>query len=782
MDKKTLTERDICSKFITPAIIEAGRSDEQIREEVSFTKGRIKVQGKTIARWEPKRADYILYYQNNFPIAVIEAKDNKHTVGDGMQQALGYAQMLDIPFVYSSNGDGFLEHDRTKDAGKVENELSLKQFPGPQELFLKYKKYKGITDDKEPLIMSDYYDDGSGRQPRYYQEIAINKAVEAVAKKQDRILLVMATGTGKTYVASQIIRRLWKAKEKKRILYLADRNILIDQTMINDFKQFWEHMTKIIHRTVDKSYEIYLALYQWMTGAEEFSNIYKEFSPDFFDLIIVDECHRGSAKENSAWRQILEYFTHATQIGLTATPKETEDISTSTYFGESVYTYSLRQGIEDWFLAPYKVIKVWLNIDDERRPYKGQLDFFWNEIPDRIYNLKDYDRSLVIKERTEQVAKKVTEFLKATDRYSKTIIFCVDIDHAERMRQALVNENADEVKKNNKYIMRMTGDEKEGKAQLDNFINPKEKYPVVVTTSKLLTTWVDAQTCKVIVLDTIINSMTEFKQIIGRWTRVREDYGKLYFTIIDFRKATNNFADPMFDGTPVVVYAPKADEPLDPDKILSEDEDQSPDEQIGKDDTIINAKKEESEWVKKILVQWVTVEVSQERIQYIGTDGKLITESLKDYTKRNILNEYKSLDSFLEAWRSADKKHPVIHELEEKGIFIEELQAQINKNLDPFDLVCYLAFDRPPLTRQERANNAKKHDGFGKYGEQAKEVIELLLDKYADQGIESIEDINVLKVHPFIDIGTPYEIVTNIFWWKERYLEMVMELEKMIYV
>lgn len=779
MDKKTLSERDICSKYITPALTQAGRKDEQIREEVSFTKWRIKVRGKTIARWEPKRADYILYYQNNFPIAVIEAKDNRHTIWDGMQQALNYWETLNIPFVYSSNGDWFLEHDRTKTDGTMETELTLANFPSAEELYKRYKTHKWISEEKETMVMHPYFDDGSGKQPRYYQEVAINRTIEAVANWQDRILLVMATGTGKTYTAFQIIRRLWKSKAKKRILFLADRNILIDQTMSNDFKPFWDKMTKIMHRTVDKSYEVYLALYQWVTGTEEFSNIYKEFSPDFFDLIIIDECHRGSAKDNSAWRQILEYFNNATQIGLTATPKEDKDVSTSTYFGDPVYTYSLKQGIEDGFLAPYKVIKVGLNIDDERRPYKGQLDFYWNEIPDRIYNLKDYDRNIVIKERTEQVAKKVTEFLKATDRFSKTIIFCVDIDHAERMRQALVNQNADEVAKNSKYIMRMTGDEKEGKAQLDNFIDPREKYPVIVTTSKLLTTGVDAQTCKVIVLDTIINSMTEFKQIIGRWTRVREDYGKFYFTIIDFRKATNNFADPEFDGTPVVVYNPKPEEELDPDSIISDEEVIDPVEDT---DTQVNITDEEEDGTKKIFVQWILVEVSQERVQYIWADGKLITESLKDYTKKNILNEYKSIDDFLNIWQHADKKQVIINELEEKGIFFDELQNQVNKDLDPFDLICHIAFDRPALTRRERVNNVKKRDIFAKYGEEAKAVIWLLLDKYADQGIEAIEDINILKVNPFNDIGTPFEIVSNIFGSKENYLEMVRELEQMIYV
>lgn len=779
MEKKQLSERDICSKFITPALKKAWRMDAQIREELSFTKWRIKVRGKTIKRWESKRADYILYYRNNFPIAIVEVKDNKHSLWAGMQQALQYAEMLDVPFVYSSNGDGFLEHNRVISAGAKEKELRLNEFPSPEELYQRYRNAHGLTEEQEEVLKEPFFDDGSGKKPRYYQEIAINKAVEAIAKWQKRLLLVMATGTGKTYTAFQIIWRLWKSRKKKRILFLADRNILIDQTMVNDFRPFWDKMTKISNRKVDKSYEVYLALYQGLSGTEEFDNIYKDFSSDFFDLIVVDECHRGSARDNSAWRKILEHFKGATQIGLTATPKETEDVSTTEYFwGEAIYTYSLKQGIDDGFLAPYKVVKVALNIDDEWRPYKGQLDFFGKEIPDRIYNIKDYDRSVVIKERTEEVARKVTEFLRSTDKYAKTIIFCVDIDHAERMRQALVNQNAEEVAKNRKYVMRVTGDEQEGKAELDNFIDPKERYPVIVTTSKLLTTWVDAQTCKVIVLDTNINSMTEFKQIIWRGTRLREDFGKYYFTIIDFRKATNNFADPDFDGDPVVVYKPKVDEVLDPDTILEGEEIW----EIEENEININISEwEETNSQKKIYIQGVSVEVMQERIQYIWTDGKLITESLRDYSKKNILNEYQSLDDFLKAWKDSEKKQLIIQELESKWVFFDELEKLSGQKLDPFDLICHVAFDQPPLTRQERANNVKKTDVFSKYGEQARKVIEMLLDKYADQGIEAIEDINVLRVNPLSNMGTPIEIVTDIFQGKENYVAMLRELAKEIY-
>lgn len=499
MNKRDLSERDICSKYITPAIVNAGWDlEKQIREEVSFTDGRIIVRKKMVTRGERKRADYILYYKSNLPLAIIEAKDNKHPVGAGMQQALKYAEILDIPFVFSSNGDAFLEHDRTVSEGSKEREIPLNQFPSPKELWNRYKRAKGLNEREEEIVTQEYYFEQNGKSPRYYQRIAINRTVEAIAKGQNRILLVMATGTGKTYTAFQIIYRLWKSRAKKRILFLADRNILVDQTMANDFKYFGDKMTKITNRKIDKAHEIYLALYQGISGAEEFKNVYKQFSPDFFDLVIIDECHRGSAKEDSAWREILEYFSPATQIGLTATPKETKDVSNLEYFGEPVYTYSLKQGIEDGFLAPYKVIRVLLDKDVEGyRPEKGKRDKYGFEIEDREYNIKDFDKNLVIENRTEIVAKKVSDYLKKNNsRFAKTIFFCVDIEHAERMRQALVNENADLVAENPKYVMRITGDNEEGKAELDNFIDPASKYPVLVTTSKLMTTGVDAQTCQ----------------------------------------------------------------------------------------------------------------------------------------------------------------------------------------------------------------------------------------------------------------------------------------------
>jgi type I restriction enzyme, R subunit len=582
MNKRELTEADIRTKFITPAL---GRPDgpawdlmTQVREEVYFTKGRVIVRGKTVKRGDAKKVDYLLFYKPNVPIAVIEAKDNNHAVGDGMQQALEYAELLDVPFAFSSNGDGFLEHDRTRTDGIVERELTLEQFPSPEDLWARFSASRGYTPAQQAIATQDYYDDASGKGPWYYQRTAINRTVDAIARGENRVLLVMATGTGKTYTAFQIIWRLWKSGAKKRILFLVDRNILADQTKTNDFKPFGQAMTKITNRTADKAFEIYLSLYQAVTGTEEDQNIYKQFSPDFFDLIIVDECHRGSAADDAAWRKILEYFSSATQIGLTATPKETTSVSNTEYFGEPIYTYSLKQGIEDGFLAPYKVVRIGIDRDlDGWRPERGQTDKYGQEIEDREYNDLDFDRNLILEKRTELVAAKITEFLKSNDRFSKTIVFCENIDHAERMRQALVNTNADLAAANNKYIMRITGDNDEGKAQLDNFIDPESTFPVIATTSRLMTTGVDAQTCKLIVLDRRIASMTEFKQIIGRGTRIREDYNKFYFTIMDFKRATALFADPDFDGDPVQIYEPgPGDPPTPPDDPQEAGEPASP--------------------------------------------------------------------------------------------------------------------------------------------------------------------------------------------------------------
>ena len=785
-----LSERDVCSKFITPALISAGWNlQTQIREEVSFTKGRIIVRGKLHSRGKGKRADYVLYYKPNQPIALIEAKDLTHGLGAGMQQGLDYAETLDIPFVFSSNGSGFLFHDRTGNAAVTETELTLADFPSPAELWQRYCAWKGLAGDALATIETPYYDDGSGRVPRYYQVSAVNRTVEAVARGQDRILLVMATGTGKTYTAFQIIWRLWKSKIKKRILFLADRNILVDQTRTNDFKPFGPAMTKIEKRHANKAYEIYLSLYQAVTGNEEEKNIYKQFSPDFFDLIIIDECHRGSAAEDSAWREILDYFSGATQIGLTATPKETKDVSNIHYFGEPVYTYSLKQGIDDGFLAPYKVVRIDIDKDLQGwRPAKGQLDKNGRLIEDRIYNQKDMDRVLVLEKRTELVARKITEYLAATDPYAKTIIFCDDIDHAERMRQALVNLNPQRVKENRKYVMRITGDEQEGKAELDNFIDPESRYPVIATTSKLMTTGVDAQTCKLVVLDQRIQSMTEFKQIIGRGTRINEDYDKFWFTIMDFKKATELFADPAFDGDPVQIYEPgENDSPVPPGE--SEDEEQDhPGDGDGGDDTGLppfGGDGPEGEGrVKYVVGAEVSVYVVAERVQYYGPDGKLITESLKDYTRKAIRKAFASLDDFLRRWTDVAKKEALIEELEAQGVLLEALAEEVGKKqgkvFDPFDLICHVAFDRPALSRKERAEQLRKRDVFEKYGEQARAVLNALLDKYADAGIESIEDIKILTLDPFSRLGTAPELIKS-FGGKPAYLDAVQQLEKQLY-
>jgi type I restriction enzyme R subunit len=790
MDKKSLSERDICTKFITPAIENAGWDKlTQLLEEVSFTDGRIYVRGKMTARGKSKRADYILYYKPNIPIAIVEAKDNSHSVRAGIQQAMDYAQILDIPFVFSSNGDGFLFHDKTGLSGNLEIELNLDQFPSPDQLWIWYAEFKGITNvEANNIIAQDYYIDSSGRRPRYYQQNAINRVVEAVAKGQNRLLLVMATGTGKTYTAFQIIHRLWKARAKKRILFLADRTALIDQTRRGDFKHFKDKMTVVKNRNVDKSFEIYLALYQGLSGNEDDKNIYKQFSPDFFDLIVIDECHRGSANEDSAWREILSYFDKATHLGLTATPRETKETSNIEYFGEPVYTYSLKQGIEDGFLAPYKVVRIGLNIDaDGWRPNKGQRDKQGHVIEDRIYNRKDFDRSLVIDERTDVVAKKVTEFLSGFNRFAKTIIFCVDIDHAERMRSAIARYNADLVRENYKYVMQITGDNDEGKRELDNFINPEERYPVIATTSELMTTGVDAQTCQVIVLDANINSMTKFKQIIGRGTRINEEFGKQYFTILDFRNATDLFADPDFDGDPIRIK--EVPENVDISNVSDDGKNDppGPDEPVIVQPPIIRkpykhytGKSGQVSDRIKHYINGIDVSVFMIREMFFDKSGKPITASLKDYTKNIIQERYASLDDFLNIWNQADQKQTLIEELERVGVEVEALYQAVDRKVDLFDLICHVAYDMPPLTRKERANNVKKRNYFTKYGEQARKVLEALLDKYADEGITNIESIEVLRVNPFDEFGSPIEII-NEFGNKENYLQAVKELEIELY-
>ena len=786
MDKKQLSERDICTKYITPALERSGWDIlTQIREEFSLTDGRILVRGKLHARAKNKRADYVLFYKPNLPIAVIEAKDNKHSVGDGMQQGSGYGELLQVPFIFSSNGDGFLFHNKIATDGMIEREIGLDEFPSPETLWGWWCVHRGLSEPQQKLVTQDYYSDGGNKTPRYYQLLAIDKTIEAIAKNQNRILLVMATGTGKTFTAFQIIWRLWKSKAKKRILFLADRNILVDQTMTNDFKPFGSAMTKIKQRQADKSYEIYLSLYQAVTGNEEEQKIYKQFSPDFFHLIVIDECHRGSAAADSAWRQILDYFSAATQVGLTATPKETKEVSNIDYFGEPIYTYSLRQGIDDGFLAPYKVVRIDIDKDLEGwRPSAGERDKYGNEIEDRIYNQRDFDKKLVLDPRTQLVAKKVSDFLKATNRFDKTIVFCENIDHAERMRQALVNENADLAADNSRYVMRITGDNEDGKAELDNFIFPESKYPVIPTTSKLMTTGVDAQTCKLIVLDQRIQSMTEFKQIIGRGTRIKEDYGKFYFTIIDFKKATELFVDRDFDGDPVQIYEPKHpdDSPVPPELPEGEDligEYPEPDggfEWTGEDDPL----DVEEVGIRRYVVANVEVKVIAERVQYYDSSGKLIAESLKDYTRKTLTKEFASLDDFLVRWSSADKKQAIVDELAKEGIFFEALADEIGKDCDPFDLLCHIAWDMPPLTRKERAERVKKRDYFTKYGELARQVLESLLDKYADEGVGQIEETQVLTVAPFTQFGTPLEIVRG-FGGRDKYQEAIRELKRSLY-
>lgn len=787
--KKDLSERDICTKYILPALKKAGWNIEtQIREEVSFTDGRIYVKGNKTVRGKSKRADFILYYKPNIPIAIIEAKDNKHTLRDGIQQGIEYARILDIPVVYSSNGDGFYEHDKTLSRGEIERELDLESFPSPEELWDIYKQYKGIkTDEVEKIASQDYYFDGSSRSPRYYQQIAINRTVETIAKGQNRILLVMATGTGKTYTAFQIIYRLWKSGTKKRILFLADRNALIDQTKRGDFRHFKDKMTIIKKKTIDKSYEIYLALYQGLTNYNEDSDAYKQFSRDFFDLIVIDEAHRGSAAEDSSWREILDYFTNATQIGLTATPKETKVVSNIEYFGDPVYTYSLKQGIDDGFLAPYKVVRVGLNVDLEGyEPEKGKIDKNGNEIEHRIYNTKDFDKNLVIDERTDAVAKKVTEFLHKHSRFDKTIVFCTDIDHASRMRSALANLNSDLVAKNAKYVMQITGDNDEGKRELDNFIAPQETYPVIATTSKLMTTGVDAQTCKLIVLDSNIASMTEFKQIIGRGTRINEEYGKTYFTIMDFRNVTDLFADKDFDGDPVRIKEIGEDEEIESPEEEEQEDIEIVDEESGEPidfpppDIREGGEIEEPEPREKIYINGVDVSVLNERIQYRNEAGELVTTSYRDYTRQKAKKEFSSLNDFLTKWQSSDKKQAIIDELYDKEILVDELKEQVGKDMDIFDLICHVAFDQPPLTRKERAENVKKRNYFTKYADKARAILEALLDKYADEGIENIESLNILQVNPFDKFGSPVEII-KLFGGKDKYLEALAELEKELY-
>ena len=814
MSKKDLSESDIRAKFITPHLVKAGWDEmSQIRRQVYFTDGRIMVRGKMAHRGKRKFADYILYYRPNLPLAIIEAKKNYHAVGDGMQQGLAYAATLDIPFVFSSNGDVFLFHDGTGQSPELETKLSLGNFPSPAELWNKYRTWKGLTPAAEAVVLQDYHDDGSGKEPRYYQRIAINKTIEAITKGQNRILLVMATGTGKTLTAFQIIWRLWKAKRKKRILFLADRNALIDQTMVNDFRYFGKAMAKLSTdaktiesddgamlrlptaidkklRRIDTSYEIYLGLYQAITGPEERQKLFRELSPDFFDLIVIDECHRGSAADDSAWREILDHFASATQIGLTATPKETEYISNIDYFGEPLFTYSLKQGLDDGFLAPYQVVKVHLDVDVEGyRPQRGETDNNGYEIADRLYNQRDFDRNLVIDERTKRVACKVSEFLKESrDRFQKTIVFCVDTEHAARMRQALINENQDLFLENKHYVMRITGNDADGCAELDNFIDPESKYPVIVTTSRLLSTGVDTQTCRLIVLDRDIGSMTEFKQIVGRGTRVHKDSRKLYFTLIDFRMATNHFADPDFDGEPVQIYEPRENEPMTPPDV-------APPTDVG-DNPTLAAAGEDEEIIddsglpiindplpgepRKYYIDGLPVFILAERVEYLDNSGKLVTESLRDYSKKTLRRRFVTLDAFLRRWQGAERKQAIIEELAEEGLLLEPLADEVGRDFDPFDLICHVAFDQPPLTRRQRADNVRKRDVFTKYGKQARAVLEALLAKYQDEGITGLDNAKILEIQPFASMGTPLQLIRE-FGDRARFETAVHELQDALY-
>ncbi|MCF6237205.1 MAG: DEAD/DEAH box helicase family protein [Candidatus Marinimicrobia bacterium] len=772
INKKELSEIDICDLFITPAIKDAGWDQmTQIRREVTLTPGPIIVRGNMSARNKKKKkfADYVLSYKPGVPLAVVEAKDNNHTISHGIQQALGYADILEVPSIFSSNGDGFASHNKVPAPGEdIETELPLEQFPPPLTLWQRYKKYRNIEDTTDELLLEPYHLDGSGKEPRYYQIEAINRVIEAVAKGQNRILLVMATGTGKTYTTFQIIWRLWKAKAVKRTLFLVDRNILADQTLTNDFKPFGSVMSKVKNRKIDPSYEIHLALYQAITGPDEEDKIFRNVSPDFFDLIIIDECHRGSAAEDSAWREILEYFSSAIQLGMTATPKETKYVSNLSYFGDPVYTYTLKQGIEDGFLAPYKVIRIDIDKDiDGWTPPAGMVDDLGRDIEDRTYNQKDMDRILVLNQRTKLVARRVMQFLNATDLFAKTIIFCEDIDHAERMRKAIVNAAGQVALDNAKYVMRITGDSVEGKAELDNFIDPESTYPVIATTSELLSTGVDAKTCKLIVLDKTINSMTTFKQIIGRGTRIEEEHNTFFFTIMDFKKATTLFRDPDFDGEPVIIYEPGTDDPPLPPDPCPEDDDPPEPPETGES--------------KKVYVSGVEAKIIAERIEYIGPDGTLMTESYRDFTRHQVQQEFTSLDDFLRRWSGAAKKKAILELLEEYGVVLDNLADEVGREYGDFDLICHIAFDQPPLTRKERAENVKKRNYFSKYGDQARAVLQGLLARYADEGIRAIENAKVLKLKPFSDIGTPMEIIKQVFGGKAAYETAVQDLEQELF-
>lgn len=781
INKIEMTEEDVRAKYIDPSIRNAGWNEEiQIRREFSFTDGRIFVKHGKVIRGKRKKADYILSYKTNFNLAVIEAKKNTLTAEHGIQQGIEYGEILDIPFIYSCNGRSWVEFDRI--TGKTA-EFDMDKFPSPETLFERYLTEKNLKNKNENLLTENYYYTTGSKTPRYYQTVAINRTIEAIARGQKRILLVMATGTGKTYTAFQIIWRLWKSRNKKRILFLADRNILVDQTMSNDFRFFGDKMIKISRNKISKAHEIYLGLYQSMTGNEDWQQIFKEYSRDFFDLVIIDECHRGSAKEDSAWREVLEYFSSAVQIGMTATPKETKDVSNINYFGEPVYIYSLKQGISDGFLAPYKVIRYGYDKDLMGfRPEKNQKDRYGEIIEDKEYSSKDYDRTLVLTERQKLTAKTISEYMKKNGRFMKTIVFCETVEHAEAMTKFLAQENSDLMAVNSKYVMTITGDNPEGKAQLDNFIDPKEKYPVIATTSKLLTTGVDAKTCKLIVLDSNINSMTEFKQIIGRGTRIDEDYEKTWFTILDFRNATRLFADPEFDG-----------EPLPDENFISGDEkenNQNDDTEypLPEDDNTSEVNDNNNPFDtsdkpikrKKFYVDDVKVWLLHKDERILDAEGKLVTKSFKEW-KDEFQKEYKSYDEFLNTWTKEGKKKIIINEFEEKGIDFEKLKEEIGAELDEFDIICHLAFDKKPITRKQRAEKLKKSRYLDKYKDTAKEILNILLEKYTTDGIEVFEDNAIFKLPVFEKFGNPTKIAKE-FGSKQNFINTLKEITNQIYL
>ena len=760
MSKKDLTEEDIKLRYITPAINNAGWKNEHIRMEYYFTDGRVIFQGKVHARQTGKKADYLLFHAANKPIAIVEAKDNNKPLGGGMQQAMEYAQILDIPFAYSSNGDGFLEHDFL--TGK-ETELSLKQFPTPENLYKRLIDAKQLSGEALKIVEQPFYSDPYTYDPRYYQRIAVERTVEAIAKGKDRVLIVMATGTGKTITAFQIIHRLKASGLKKKILYLADRNILIDQTMVQDFKPFKKVMTKVQGATIDSAYEVYMALYHQLVSNEEgVEDPFKQVQPTFFDLIIVDECHRGSAKDDSAWRKVLEYFNSATQIGMTATPKAETGANNLDYFGEPIFTYSLLQGIQDGFLAPYRVTNSYISIDLQGfKPDDDEKDLLGRDIAQRLYERKDIGRDIAFTKRREIVAKRITKMLKQIGRMTKTIVFCTDIEEAEAMRSLLVNLNADLCKKDARYIMRITGDDNVGKKQLDNFIDVDQPYPTVVTTSELLATGVDCKTCGLIVIDKEIGSMTEFKQIIGRGTRLRTDKGKWHLEILDFRNATAKFKDPKFDGDPEPPQGKSGKPytmPEEPSSVVSEPH-------------------------VKYLVEGEKIAITTEIVSILGEDGKTMrTESITDFTRKQIRKRYATLNDFVKNWTEAERKKAIVDELKDYSVLVDAVREKnpALANADIFDVICHVAFDQPPVSRRERANNVKKRNYFAKYEGKAREVLEALLDKYADYGILNLEDSDILDTAPFNKIGKPQKIV-KLFGGLDKFEQALKELENEIY-